>query len=186
MFGATQIDIPINFAKGYTRGIEVAVDGPLAKNVSYYANYARSWAKGAGPISGGLLGEAPTNYFNDDHDQTHTASFGLSYSPRGSYATLDGEYGSGFPYGEIDQLGPDGNPVLDASGSPFPTAINYLRVPAHTILNFGIGTTLGSMQLAFTVDNLLNHGYVIKEAGPFSNVEWGQGRAYGVKLTQIF
>ncbi len=186
VFGATQIDIPINFAKGYTRGVEVSVDGPLVKNLSYYANYARSWAKGAGPISGGLLGEAPSSYFNDDHDQTHTASFGLSYSLRGSYATLDGEYGSGFPYGEIDRLGPDGNPILDASGSPFPTSINYIRVPVHTILNFGVGTTFGSMQLAFTVNNLLNHGYVIKEAGPFSDVEWGQGRAYGVKLTQSF
>ncbi len=186
VFGATQIDIPINFAKGYSRGVEVSVEGPLVKNLSYYANYARSWAKGAGPISGGLLGEAPPNYFNADHDQTHTASFGLSYSLRGSYATLDGEYGSGFPYGEINRLGPDGNPVLDASGSPFPTTINFLRVPVHTILNFGIGTAVGSMQLAFTVDNFLNHGYVIKEAGPFSNVEWGQGRAYGVKLTQSF
>jgi len=186
VFGATQIDIPINFAKGYSRGLEVSVDGPLTKNLSYYANYARSWAKGAGPISGGLLGQSPPNYFNADHDQTHTASFGLSYSRRGSYATLDGEYGSGFPYGEIDRLGPDGNPVLDASGSPFPATINYIRVPVHTILNFGVGTTLGSMQVAFTVSNLLNHGYVIKEAGPFSNVEWGQGRAYGVKLTQSF
>lgn len=186
VFGATQIDIPINFAKGYTRGVELAVEGPLVKNVSYYANYARSWAKGAGPISGGLLGEVPTTYFNDDHDQTHTASFGLSYSLRGSYATLEGEYGSGFPYGEIDRLDANGSPILDASGSPFPTTINYLRVPVHTILNFGIGTTFGTMQLAFTVNNLLNHGYVIKQAGPFSNVEWGQGRAYGVKLTQSF
>ena len=186
VFGATQIDIPINFAKGYTRGLEVAVDGPLVKNVSYYANYARSWAKGAGPISGGLLGEAPTNYFNDDHDQTHTASFGVSYNAHGSYATLDGEYGSGFPYGEIDRIGPDGNPVLDPQGNPFPVTINYIRVPVHTILNFGIGATLGSAQIAFTVDNLLNHGYVIKEAGPFSDVEWGQGRSYGVKLTQNF
>ena len=51
----------------------------LTKNVSYYANYARSWAKAAGPIIGGLLGTAPTTYFYDDHDQTHTASFGLAY-----------------------------------------------------------------------------------------------------------
>ena len=42
------------------------------------------------------------------------------------------------------------------------------------------------MQLAFTVDNLLNHGYVVKQASAFSDVEWGQGRAYGVKLTQSF
>ena len=56
-FGATQIDLPVNFAKGYTRGLEASLDGPLVPSVSYYANYARSWAKGAGPIIGGLLGE---------------------------------------------------------------------------------------------------------------------------------
>ena len=185
-FGATQIDLPVNFAKGYTRGLEASLDGPLVPSVSYYANYARSWAKGAGPIIGGLLGEAPTGYFYDDHDQTHTASLGVTYSRRGAYATLDGEYGSGFPYGEIDQLGPSGAPVLDAQGNPFPTQLNYIRVPAHTILNFGVGTTFGTMQLAFTVDNLLNHGYIIKQASAFSDIEWGQGRAYGVKLTQSF
>ena len=185
-FGATQIDLPINFAKGYTRGLEASLDGPLVKNVSYYANYARSWAKGAGPIIGGLLGEAPTGYFYDDHDQTNTASFGMTYSRAGSYATLDGEYGSGFPYGEIDETNTNGVPVLDNQGNPFPTALNYLRVPVHTILNFGVGTNFGSMQLAFTVNNLLNHGYVVKQASAFSDVEWGQGRAYGVKLTQNF
>jgi hypothetical protein len=185
-FGATQIDLPVNFAKGYTRGLEASLDGPLVKNVSYYANYARSWAKGAGPIIGGLLGEAPTGYFYDDHDQTNTASFGVSYSAHRSYTTLDGEYGSGFPYGEIDRLDANGNPILDDQGNPFPTQLNYIRVPVHTILNFGIGTTLGSTQIAFTVDNLLNHGYVIKQAGAFSDIEWGQGRAFGVKLTQNF
>jgi len=186
VFGATQIDIPVNFAKGYTRGVEFSLDGPLTKTVSYYANYARSWAKGAGPIIGGLLGEAPPGYFNDDHDQTHTASFGVSYSARGSFATLDGEYGSGFPYGEIDRTNASGAPILDAQGNPFPTAINYIRVPPHTILNVGVGTTFGSLQVALTVDNLVNHAYVIKQAGPFSDVEWGQGRTYGVKLTQNF
>jgi len=173
-YGSTQIAIPFNLAKGYTRGLEIALDGPLSRTVSYYANYARSWAKSAGPVSGGLLGSAPSSYFYDDHDQTHSASFGLAYQGRGTFATLDGEYGSGFPFGEIDT----------AQGSPI--GLNFLRVPVHTILNASVGTQIGHSQVALTVGNLLNHGYVIKQAGPFTDTEWGQGRTYGVKWTQNF
>ncbi len=117
---------------------------------------------------------APSSYFNDDHDQTHSASFGLAYDSHGTFATFDGEYGSGFPFGEID----------NAQG--LPTRLNYLRVPAHTILNASIGASYGHSQMAFTVGNLLNHGYVIKQAGPFTDTEWGQGRTYGIKWTQNF
>lgn len=174
VFGNTQIDIPVNLAKGYTRGVELAVDGPVTHTLSYYANYARSWAKAAGPIIGGLLGDAPTSYFYDDHDQTHSASFGLSYDNKGTFATVDGEYGSGFPYGQANDA------------QQHPVALNYMRVPVHTILNLSLGTTLGHNQVALTVGNLLNHGYVIKEAGPFTNTQWGQGRVYGVKWTSAF
>jgi len=173
-YGNTQIAIPFNLSKGYTRGLEVALDGPVTRTVSYYANYARSWAKAAGPIIGGLLGNAPSSYFYDDHDQTHSASFGLAYGSHGSFATLDGEYGSGFPFGEID----------DTQGNP--TTLNYVRVPVHTILNASVGAQIGHNQIALQVGNLLNHGYVIKQAGPFTDTEWGQGRTYGVKWTQNF
>ena len=102
-FANTQIDIPYNYTKGYARGLEFAVDGPLGRDLSYYANFARSWAKAAGPINGGLLGAVPTDYFYVDHDQTNTASFGVDYEARGVYANLDGEYGSGFPYGQLQR-----------------------------------------------------------------------------------
>ncbi len=173
-YGNTQIAIPFNLAKGYTRGLEIALDGPITRTVSYYANYARAWAKAAGPIIGGLLGAAPSSYFYDDHDQTHSASFGLAYGSHGTFGTLDGEYGSGFPFGEID----------NAQGSP--ATLNYLRVPVHTILNASVGAQVGHNQIALQVGNLLNHGFVIKQAGPFTDTEWGQGRTYGVKWTQNF
>ncbi|MBV9848661.1 MAG: TonB-dependent receptor plug domain-containing protein [Armatimonadetes bacterium] len=173
-FANTQIDIPVNFQKGYTRGVEFAVDGPLVKSVSYYANYARSWAKEAGPVSGGLLGAAPTTYFYDDHDQTDTASFGVNYEARGVYANLEGEYGSGFPYGEID----------DANGNPI--ALNYIRVEPHTTLNFTVGGHRGTTEVALVVNNVLNYAYIIKQAGVFSNTQWAPARTFGVKLTQSF
>ncbi len=173
-FANTQIDIPYNYTKGYARGLEFAVDGPLVKTVSYYANFARSWAKAAGPINGGLLGAVPTGYFYVDHDETNTASFGLAYDSRGVYADFDGEYGSGFPYGQLS----------DANGNPI--GLNYLRVRPHTTLNVTVGGRRGPVELAFLVTNVLNYAYVIKQASPFSNTQWAPGRTFGVKLTLSF
>ena len=181
-FANTQIDIPVNFQKGYTRGLEFAVDGPLVKTVSYFANFARSWAKEAGPVSGGLLGAAPTDYFYDDHDQTNTASVGVSYDSRGVYADVDADYGSGFPYGQpTDAMG---NPILDAQGNP--TALNYLRTEPHTTLNVTIGGHRGPLELALLVNNVFNYAYIIKQAGVFSNTQWAPGRTFGVKATLSF
>ena len=170
IIAGTQIREPFNVQKGYVRGIEFAVDGSLTRDLSFYANYARSWARAAGDFTGGLVpAGAPPGYFYDDHDQTHTASVGLAYQKRGQTVSLDGEYGSGFPYGQDD------------AGLP-----NVYRVPAHFIFNLELGTQIGRGQLALSALNVLNHGYVIKQASPFSDREWGQGRTLGVKWTQNF
>ncbi len=96
-----------------------------------------------------------------------------------TFADLDGEYGSGFPYGAIN----------DAAGNP--TAINIYRVEPHITFDADVGSRLwrthvGSGQLEFIVSNILNHPYVIKEASPFSQTQWAVGRTVGVKLTQTF
>lgn len=170
IIAGTQIREPFNVQKGYVRGIEFAVDGSLTRDLSFYANYARSWARAAGDFTGGLApAGAPPGYFYDDHDQTHTASVGLAYQKRGQTISLDGEYGSGFPYGQSD------------AGLP-----NFYRVPAHFIFNLELGTQIGQGRLALSALNVLNHGYVIKQASPFSDREWGQGRTLGVKWTQNF
>ena len=149
-------------------------------------NFAKSWAKEAGPVSGGLFGEAPDSYFYDDHDQTNTASFGVSYNGKSTYANLDGEYGSGFPYGEIDKVGPDGKPILDAYGNPYPTALDYIRTEPHLTLDTTIGAHKGPFDLAFLVNNIFNDAYIVKYASAFSQTEWAQGRSFGVKLTANF
>jgi hypothetical protein len=173
-FANTQIDIPENFAKGYTRGVEFSVDGPLVKTVSYYANFARSWAQEAGPVSGGLLAAAPSTYFYDDHDQTNTASFGVSYNARGVYADIDGEYGSGFPYGEIDDT--NGNPVT----------LDFIRTEPHLTMDATLGGNRGPIGLAFMVNNLFNDGYILKQASAFSELQWAPGRTFGARLTFNF
>ena len=170
IIAGTQIREPFNVQKGYVRGIEFAVDGSLTRDLSFYANYARSWARAAGDFTGGLApAGAPPGYFYEDHDQTHTASVGLAYAKRGLTVNLDGEYGSGFPFGQSD------------AGLP-----NFYRVPAHFIFNLELGTRIGQGRFALSASNVLNHGYVIKQASPFSDREWGRGRTLGVKWTQNF
>jgi len=172
--GSTEIDVPVNFVKGFTKGLEWALDGDLAKNVTYYLNYARSWAKEAGPISGGLTSGVPTSYFYDDHDQTNTVSFAATYSKSKRFVTVDGEYGSGFPYGQVNNA--QGNPVL----------LDYVFVPPHLTIDLGGGFSIRNTDIAMTVDNLANHFYIVKEATPFSDVQWSRGRIFTLKITQNF
>lgn len=173
----TNVPEPFNVAKGYVRGLEFTIDGALSPTVSFYGNYARSWAKSAGQFTGGF--NTPQNvvgYFYDDHDQTDTASFGTSYERKGKFADLEGEYGSGFPYGEVDNPPGSGNAV----------AVNYLFLEPHLIFNLETGQNIGHSQIAFTVDNILNHPYTIKLAGSFSGAQYGAARTLGVRYTLNF
>jgi outer membrane receptor for ferrienterochelin and colicin len=166
----TLIPEPFNVAKGYVRGLEWAFDGPVNPQISYYFNYSRSWAQSAGNFTGGFIPlSSPPGWFYDDHDQTSSASAGLSYDHDNKFANIDADYGSGFPYGQ------------DAAGN-----VNYLRVDPHLIFNSVVGVRFNKSEVAFTVLNVLNHPYVITEGGVFSQQQWGQGRTFGLKITQNF
>jgi outer membrane receptor protein involved in Fe transport len=175
--GNTQISVPINNAKAYFRGFEFSITRQFSNSIQGYANYALAWSKNAGPVTGGSVspGNIPPGYFYDDHDQTHTGKFGLSFDRKGIFANLTGEYGSGQPYGEI--LDTDGNAA----------AINIFRVPPHFTLNLDIGKRLSSgLEMSFYADNLLNHPYIVKQADVFSSERWDVGRIAGVKISQNF
>ncbi len=173
VIGSTQIDLPVNFTKGYARGLEFTLDETISKNYTYYANYARSWAQEAGPITGGLgIGQDTNGYIFDDHDETNSVSSGLSYGAGSTFATLDAEYGSGFPYYEA------------SATNDF--AYEH-RSPTHLILDTGVGTDIfRGGQLAFTANNIFDHPFIVKEAGPFTDTQWALGRQLGVKLTLDF
>jgi hypothetical protein len=174
--GNTNVTVQINEESAYVRGIEGSYDIDFSKTVSGYVNYGRAWGKNKGPVVGGLAGDVlPPGYFYDDHDQTNVASFGMDYTHHGVFGSLYGTYSSGLPYGEIDDQG--GNPL----------AINYLRVPGETTVNGDFGFPVGKgTQVLFTATNILNHPFVINEAGLFNNTQWDTGRSLGVKVTQKF
>ena len=161
---------PFNVQKGYVRGLEWAVSGPIAPSVSFYANYSRSWAQSAGNFTGGFIPLATSpNYFYDDHDQTDTASVGASYERNGTFMDIDGEYGSGFPYG----TSPTGQ-------------INYIWTQPHFIFDSSVGAKVQRGTVEFTVINVLNRPYIITEGGVFGTTQWGEGRTFGVKYTYNF
>jgi hypothetical protein len=151
----------------------------LAEHIREQSNVAPPLAVGLGiylPTASTLMIVVGTivGYFYDDHDQTNTASMGLTYEHHGTFFDVDGEYGSGYPFGD------NGTATTD------PTTVNFLRLPSHFIVNAAVGFPLKHGQIAFTCNNIANHGYILKQAGPFTDTEWGQGRTLGIKITQNF
>lgn len=174
--GNANIFLPVDDAKAYFNGYEFTMSHEFSSALHGYGNFAASWNKNAGPVTGGLNeGPLPTTYFFDDHDQTYTSTAGLAYDRRGVYGDLDGEYGSGQPYGEIDNS--DGVP-LD---------VNYLRVPPHLIFNLDAGKRWSSgFKAGVFVNNMFNDAYIIKEITGLSDAQFAEGRVVGVNLSQEF
>jgi hypothetical protein len=177
VLGNTQIEIPLNEAKGTVRGIEVSVDRTLSPTLALYASYAHSAGLAKGPVVGGLLGadDLPPGYFHDDHDVPNVATVELSYQRGRVSGMLEAHYASGLPYGELD----------DASGDP--VKVNYLRLPSHFTMDGLLETRVGkSLKAALIVTNLFDKRYVITQDSPFRNEKWAQGRMVALRLTVSF
>jgi outer membrane cobalamin receptor len=174
--GASNVTLPVNDARAYFNGFEFTADKDFSHTLEGFANLGISWNKNAGPVTGGLNeGGFPTTYFFDDHDQTYTSTFGVSYNEQNIFANLTGEYGSGQPYGEIDDA--DGNAI----------DVNYIRVPPHLVFNADIGKTVsGGFGVTLFVNNMFNDAYLIKQVTALSSPQYAEGRVAGVKLSEDF
>ena len=116
----------------------------------------------------------------EDHDETvvseaaYTHLFGVQ---RQWFATLQANYGSGFP---VQFEGAN----INLNG----------RLPAHTTFDFaagrnvafGKGTQSRGLGIQLIVNNLLNHQYVIKVANGFNTTQIANGRTILLKLTAPF
>jgi hypothetical protein len=116
----------------------------------------------------------------EDHSQTFdgTAGYTAYFLPsRQYYATLQADYGSGFPVQFQDAN-------VDLNGT----------LPAHTTLDFSAGRLVfpgkgpDSQGLGVTLDvnNLLNHQYVIKVANGFNTTQIANGRTFLLRITEPF
>ena len=127
----------------------------------------------AGGVSGStfLLAGAPNDITlqPEDHDQTWvgnaylTRHFGAELR---SFATLQLEYGTGFP-------------IAFQNGNG--------RLPAHSIVNASIGRTADTAKsgLGFTlaIENLLDHRYPIKVNNGFNTTQWNAPRRVILRVT---
>jgi outer membrane receptor protein involved in Fe transport len=99
--GNSDIFVPLTDAAALVSGTEISLRTPeLWGHAHVRIAYANAVGKGLGPITGGLIEYAPTNYFYLDHDQRNTFTVVLPLKvARGIWATPGVNFGSGFVNG---------------------------------------------------------------------------------------
>lgn len=180
-----------NNAIGRDEGLDIRLQGNRPSGDSWFVSSTISHSE-AGDISGGLFLFCPpgsttipscgvnsglpftaADLAPEDHDQTYEANGAYTHRfgrRRAWFATLQTEYGTGYP-------------VNFQSG--------VARLPAHMTFDLGIGKNPGrngDHALGFSADiqNLLNHQYIIKIANGFNTTQIAQGRSVLLRLTAPF
>jgi hypothetical protein len=153
-----------NSAIGVDRGIEGRFEqSSPTTTVGVSFTYSLSLAGG---VSGGTFLFAPPDVTNltlqpEDHDEAYvgdaylTRHFGADLK---SYVTLESQYGSGFPVA-----------FLNGTGG---------RLPAHFQENVALGRLPVGHHVGFefSVDNLLDHRWLIKVDNGFNTTQWNAPR----------
>jgi outer membrane receptor protein involved in Fe transport len=132
-------------------------------------------------INQGLPISSPAQLSIEDHSQTvdSTAGYTERFGWKNAwFASMQANYGSGFPV-----------QFEDANGS----SLNG-TLPAHTTFDFSAGRVVeegkgpDSQGLGVSLDvlNLLNHQYVIKIANGFNTSQIANGRSFLLRLTEPF
>jgi outer membrane receptor protein involved in Fe transport len=161
-----------NNAIGRDRGLELRLDATSARvDSGVSVTYQRAEAGG---VSGGTFLFPPDAAGDltlqpEDHDQTwsgnafYTRRFGAGLL---SFATLQAEYGTGFP-----------TEFENGEG----------RLPAHWIVDASLGRTAdrGSKRLGYTlsVENLFDHRFLIKVNNGFNTTQWNAPRRVVLRVT---
>jgi outer membrane receptor protein involved in Fe transport len=166
-----------NNARGRDEGFEARLDGRVPGGDNWFVSGTYSVAEAAG-VSGSTFLFPPDDLSNnsfepEDHDQTWEANGGYTHrfgDGRAWFATLQGEYGTGFPV-------------------EFESGVE--RLPAHLTIDASIGKEpgrngSGSLGFDLTVENLLNHQYIIKIANGFNTTQIAPGRSVLFRVTAPF
>ncbi len=183
-FGAPIILTPFNYLHGRIDGIE-ANTSYSAHGLLAYANFAYAKAKGENITSSEFsfdpvdLAYIQNHYIYLDHDQTYTASGGLSYTMqdgtlKGLKLGFDALYGSGL---RADLTLPDGSTIPNG-GKLTPYATVNLTASYH-LAHPGLG-------IRFDVINVADHVYEIRD-GTGVGVgapQYGARRGFFVGLTK--
>ncbi len=150
-FGQALVFSPFNYQQGKIYGVEFT--GNYTKgDLSAYLNLAASTALGKNIVSGQYnfsaqeLAYIANNWVHLDHDQTYTGSTGFSYLWHGAHYSMDALLASGLRRGFA----------------------NTGKMPGYMQVNLGIARTLmlptlGKTEGRFTVINLFDHVYEIRD-----------------------
>jgi hypothetical protein len=159
-----------NSAIGVDRGIEGRYEKNTAKTTAGVSfTYSLSLAGG---VSGGTFLFAPPDVTDltlepEDHDETYVGDAYLTRhfaADLKSFATLETQYGSGFPVA-----------FLDGTGG---------RLPAHYQVNFAVGRLPVGHHIGYelTADNVLDHRWLIKVDNGFNTTQWNAPARYEFRL----
>jgi outer membrane receptor protein involved in Fe transport len=153
-----------NSAIGVTRGIEGRFEQSSPKtSIGFSFTYSLSLAGG---VSGGTFLFPPPVVSDltlepEDHDETYVSDGYVTrhFSPDlKSFVTVESQYGSGFPVA-----------FLDGTGG---------RLPAHFQENISVGRLPAGHHVGYelSVDNLLDHRWLIKVDNGFNTTQWNAPR----------
>jgi outer membrane receptor protein involved in Fe transport len=179
-----------NNAIGRNTGLEIHLQDRLPTKDEWFLTGTISGSY-AGGISGstflfppnppGISQTDPAGLSVEDHDETVVSTAGYTHKFGGAgepwFATLQAQYGSGFPVQFEDA-------DVNLNG----------RLPAHTTFDLsagrlvypGKGPDSQGLGVRLDIDNLLNHQYVIKIANGFNTTQIANGRTVLLRLTAPF
>jgi len=160
VIGDSGIFVPLTDLGAIISGTEVTVRSPeLFHRAHWRIAYSNQTAQGIGPITGGLLEDAPTGNFLLDHDQRNTLTSVLSVNlPGNAWAAPAYQFGSGFLNGD----GPS-------------------HLPPHSTFDLSIGKTLRqTVTVSANVINIANTRYLLDTSNTFGGTHYINARqVYG-------
>ncbi len=152
VIGDSGIFVPLTDLGAIVHGEEVAVRSPRLFGVAQWrVAYSNQIGQGIGPITGGLLEDAPSGNFLLDHDQRNTLSSVLSLSlPPAWWTTVAYRFGSGFLNGD----GPS-------------------HLPPHSTFDLALGKDIGKT-CSFSVNaiNIANTRYLLDTSNTFGGTHY--------------
>jgi hypothetical protein len=170
----------VNIDKVYITGIETVQEIKPSGPISGYINLALNHAYGRGPITGGFFpADAPSGYFDLDHDQRLSGLVSGTYAAHNFYSSITGTYGSGLTNG-VDPADCDcsyGTGLLDFNKG--------IKVSPSFILSGSAGYSLtvgrAVARPEFYVENIFDRRYLLKGAF-FSGASVGRPRSFQFRL----
>ena len=166
VIGNSGIFIPLTDLGAIISGTEVSVRSPRLFHVAQLRiAYSNQIGQGIGPVTGGLLEDAPSGNFLLDHDQRNTVSSVLNLAlPKGIWATPAYQFGSGF---------------LNGNGPS--------HLPPHSTFDLSLGKRFGDKwSIAANAVNIANTRYLLDTSNTFGGTHYINPRQMYVELRYRF